>query len=215
MGDFQFQDRKEAGKLIARLLKKYKNENVVVYALPRGGVVTAVEVAKFLHVPLDLIITRKIGHPKQEEYAVAATGESEYVIGSKKEIKGIDRGWLNSAIEKQKLEIVRRKLKYLEGRSDSSARGKIAILVDDGIATGLTMRAAIAELKHRKPKKIIIAAPVVPQKTAEILSKESDTLVALEVAPESKFRGAVGAYYNQFPQVQDEEVVKILSEYKA
>lgn len=213
MGDTQFKDRREAGKLLALALKKYKKQNAVVYALPRGGVVTAVEIAKYLNAPLDLIIARKIGHPYQEEYAIAATAENGHIVGNKEELKDVDKKWLANAIKGQRLEVARRKSKYLKGRREIPASGKIAILVDDGVATGLTMRVGIAELKHKNPKKIVVAVPVAPKKTANILKKEADELIALEVVPENRFKGAVGAYYNEFPQVEDSEVIKIISEY--
>lgn len=207
----QFKDRSDAGKLLAQALKKYKNQDVVIYALPRGGVVTAYEIAKYLHAPLDLIIARKIGHPQNMEYAIAATAENGHIVGEERELKNVDKKWLEDAIKEQRDEAARRRLKYLGDRPEISIRGKIAILVDDGVATGLTMRVGILELRHKKPKKIIMAVPVIPRSTADALSHDVDELVALEIAPESKFKGAVGSYYDEFPQVEDSRVVAILS----
>lgn len=208
-----FKDRKQAGQLLARKLKKYKDKDVIIYALPRGGVVTALEIAKYLNAPLDLIITRKIGHPHEPEYAIAASAENGHIVGNSRELKSVDEKWLKQEIENQRLEAKRRRETYLQGRSEISAEGKIAILVDDGIATGLTMRAGIMELKHRHPKKIIVAVPVVPQTTAQILKKEISELVALEVPSDDTFLGAVSAYYDEFSPVEDEEVIAILKVY--
>lgn len=208
-----FKNRQEAGKLLAKKLKKYKGKDVVVYALPRGGVVTAVEIAKYLDAPLDLIITRKIGHPYNPEYAIAAIAENGDFIGSARELEVVDKEWLRKEIEHQKLEAKRRREKYLAGRKEITAEGKIAILVDDGVATGLTMRAGIRELLHHHPKKIVVAVPVIPSNTAEIIKKEAGDLVALNIPSDSDFLGSVGAYYEDFSPVEDEEVITILKSY--
>ncbi|MEX2013080.1 MAG: phosphoribosyltransferase family protein [Candidatus Levyibacteriota bacterium] len=210
----RFRDRTEAGQLLAQKLKKYIGKDVVVYALPRGGVVTAVEIAKELHAPLDLIITRKISHPHSPEYAIAATAENGHIVGTRRELLEIDEEWLEGEIERQRKEAARRRKNYLHGREILSPQGKIAILVDDGVATGLTLRVGILELKHRNPSKLIVAVPVVPKSTAKILEKEADELVALEIPTDDNFLGAVSAYYESFPQVEDEEVIKTLDEHK-
>lgn len=209
----RFRDRKEAGKLLAAALSEYKGKKVVVYALPRGGVVTALEIAKYLDAPLDLIIARKIGHPDNPEYAIAAVAENGHMLGTEKELTSIDAMWLAEEIKKQRREAKRRREKYLKGRKEVSVKGKIAILVDDGVATGLTMRAGIVELRHRGPKEIIVAVPVVPQSTAEILKSEADRLVALSTPSDFEFLGSVGAYYDEFLPVEDEEVITILKRY--
>jgi len=198
--------------LLYRLLEKYKKKDVVVYALPRGGVVTAFEIAKHFRAPLDLIITRKIGHPQSPEYAIAATAENGHILGKEWELKSVGKEWLKKEVEKEKLEAKRRRKKYLKGRHEIDVEGKVAILVDDGIATGFTMRVGIMELRHRKPKKIVVAIPVIPKGTAKILSREADEVVALDIPSDDKFLGSVSAYYEEFPQVTDEEVVKILKE---
>lgn len=208
-----FKNRQEAGKLLAQKLKKYKGKNVVVYALPRGGVVTAVEIAKYLNAPLDLIISRKIGHPYNPEYAIAAIAENGDLIGSTRELELVDKEWLRKEIEHQRLEAKRRREKYLAGREEITAEGKIAILVDDGVATGLTLRAGIRELLHRHPQKIVVAVPVIPSSTAEIIKKEAGDLVALNIPSDNDFLGSVGAYYEDFSPVEDEEVITILKAY--
>lgn len=201
--------------MLAKALKKYKGKDVVVYALPRGGVVVGVEIARELHAPLDLVIARKIGHPYQPEYAIAAIAEKGHIVGVQKELKAVDQEWLQEEIERQRKEARRRREKYLQGKSEIPVDGKIAILVDDGIATGLTMRAGIMELKHRHPKEIVVAVPVVPKTTADIIKKEAQgELVALEIPSDDAFQGAVGAYYDEFFPVEDDEVISILKAYE-
>ncbi|OGK33155.1 phosphoribosyl transferase [Candidatus Roizmanbacteria bacterium RIFCSPHIGHO2_12_FULL_37_23] len=206
-----FKNRIEAGLLLARKLNKYKGKNVVVYALPRGGVAVAAEIANYLNAPLDLIITRKIGHPYQPEYAIAATAENGHIVGESDVLASIDSEWLKKAVQQQRFEAKRRREKYLQGRKEISVKDKIAILVDDGVATGLTIRAGITELKHGHPEKIVIAVPVVSQSIANILKKESDELIALDIPADGEFLGAVGAYYDEFPSVKDEQVIAILN----
>lgn len=209
-----FKDRTEAGKLLAQKLEKYKDKKIVVYGMPRGGVVTALEIAKYLHAPLDLVIARKIGHPEASEYAIAAVAENGHIVTERNEIRGVDKDWFENEVERQKEEVARRKELYLQGRNMISLKGKIAILVDDGVATGLTLRVGIKELRHQKPAKIVVAIPVVAESIAKILEKEADELVALEIPSDYEFLGAVGAYYNHFPQIEDEEVIEILKSYK-
>lgn len=209
-----FKDRAEAGRLLAYKLKKYEGKNVVVYALPRGGVITALEIAKYLNAPLDLIITRKIGHPYNPEYAIAATAENGHIVGTERELKSVDEEWLKEEIERQRFEAKRRREKYLQGKAEVPVEGKIAILVDDGIATGLTMRVGIMELKHRHPKKIVVAVPIVPKTTAARLKDEAEELVSLDIPSDDAFLGAVGAYYGEFSPVEDEEVIAVLKAYE-
>lgn len=140
-----FKNRVDGGRKLADLLKKFKGKDVVIYALPRGGVVTAYEIAKEIQAPLDLIITRKIGHPYQPEYAIGAVAENGHSVFNKEEVAEIDENYLTSEAEKQKEEAKRRREIYLAGRKPIPYKGKVAILVDDGIATGLTMKAAIKE----------------------------------------------------------------------
>src|SRR3989338_6099232 len=135
----RFKNREEAGLLLSRKLRKYKNREVAIYAIPRGGVVTASIIAKNLNAPLDLIITRKIGHPRNPEYAVSAVSENGYLIKTN-ELESINPNWIKEEVKRQQQEITRRKETYLKGKNKVHAKGKIAILVDDGIATGLTTR---------------------------------------------------------------------------
>ncbi len=208
-----FKDRADAGKKLAHLLKNYKGQNAVVYALPRGGVIIGAAIAKALHLPLDLIIARKIGHPYQSEYAIGAVAENGHSVFTK-EITDNNRTYIANESAKQQEEAKRRREVYLAGRKPIPCEGKIAILVDDGIATGLTIRVGIMELKHRHPKKIVVAVPVVPKTTADLLKKEVNELVALNIPSDDAFLEAVGAYYKDFPPVEDEDVIKIMKRYK-
>ena len=205
-----YRDREEAGELLANKLSDYKDQDVVVYALPRGGVITAAVIAKALDATLDLVLVRKIGHPYQPEYAIAAIGESGDVVANEREIAQVDAGWYEQEKKRQQKENTRRRKEYLHGRAPISAAGRTAILVDDGVATGLTLRAGIRELCHLRPDKIIVAVPVIPSTTAEIIREEADELVALEIPSGGAFLGSVGSYYDHFPSVVDDEVIELM-----
>ncbi len=205
-----YRDRHEAGEKLAQALLSYQGQDVVVYALPRGGVVPGKAVAQALHAPLGLIITRKIGHPYNPEYAVCAIAEAGEMVCNEEERAAVDPDWLATAVERERAETERRRHRYLEGRPPLPATGKIAIIVDDGIATGLTMRAAIRQVRAQQPRQIVVAVPVMPKETAEVLSSEADAVVALDI-PDT-FLGAIGAYYARFEQVSDEEVVRVLND---
>lgn len=205
----QFKDRTYAGKELAIRLHKFKGEEAVVYALPRGGVVVAAEIAKAIGAPLDLIITRKIGHPYQNEMAIAAVSEDGHIIIDPSYKHLSKTGWFLEAVEKEEAEAKRRRETYLKDKKPISCSGKIALLVDDGIATGLTIKAAVKELKlHYHPKKIIIAVPVVPSEIVRELEADGVEVIALKI-PED-FLGAVGSYYQSFPAVSDEKVISLL-----
>src|SRR6266550_4282235 len=156
----RFTNRIQAGQLLAQKLLPYR-DNAVVYALPRGGVEVAAEVARALQAPLELIISRKIGNHSNPEYAVCAVTETGPLICNEYERSNLDPTWLKQAERAERAEAKRRREVYMAGRKPISAKGKTAILVDDGVATGLTMRAAAAEVKAQQPKQLIIAAPVI------------------------------------------------------
>ncbi len=205
----RFTDRKSAGKQLADVLFiKYKGEESVVYGLPRGGVVVAFEVAKKLKAPLDLIITRKIGHKFQPEYAIAAVSENGHVVGNGSKIEDNDKSWFENEVQKEKLEAQRRREVYLKRRKKPKFFGKIAIIVDDGIATGLTILTAISEIKQRHPKKIVVASPVGSKDTVKELQKMVDKVIILRTP--SDFY-AIGAFYDNFEQVTDEQVTTVLT----
>lgn len=214
----QFKTRTHAGKLLAEALvktlnQKYPGQNAVVYALPRGGVPLGVEIASAAQLPLDLIIPRKIGHPSNPEYAIGAVSEGGDIICNDNELANVDTDWFERERNNEITEAKRRRQHYLDGRDSPSVKGKIAILTDDGIATGLTMRAAILDIKRREPEKIIVAIPVIPADTAKLLSTEVDDVVALLIEPE--YQGSVGSYYQYFYQLCDEEVIRLLEKFDA
>lgn len=201
-----FYDRTEAGRLLADKLAEYKN-NCVVEVIPRGGVVVGAEIARILKVPVDLVLVRKLGHPSNTEYAVCAVTE----IGEKCNEAGItvmDKGWLEDRKKEERQEIARRKEVYLKGRMGVDIKGKTVILVDDGVATGLTFLAAVDELRKREPAKIVAALPVMPAEFEESLKKIVEEIVCLNI--DKYYLGAVGAYYTSFPQVTDEEVMRLM-----
>lgn len=206
-----FNNRVDAGKKLAGFFNHINGRNLVVYALPKGGVVVGAEIAKALQAPLDLLITRKIGHPFNPEYAIGAVAENGHSVFNKDEVLGIDESYLTSESEKQKQEAKRRREVYLGGRPPISCKGKTAILVDDGIATGLTMKAAFKELQiHYNPVKIIIAVPVAPSDVVNELSKMGAEVFSIITTKE--FLGAIGAYYQDFSSVEDQDVISIMKE---
>lgn len=205
-----FADRRDAGKELAKLLEKYKGQKVIVYALPRGGIVLAKEIADALHAPISLILAHKIGHHYHQEYAVAAISESGHIVGNQSELHALGPVWLEREKTRQMEEIKRKRSLYLKDKKDPPLKDTIAIIVDDGIATGLTMQAGILELKDKHPKKIIAAVPVAPKSTADKLKGMVDEFIGIIVPEDYQFFGAVGAYYEDFSQVEDDEVIAIL-----
>lgn len=205
-----FEDRQSAGSQLAEKLKAYQGKEAVVYALPRGGVVLGFEVARRLGIPLDVVITRKIGHPYNPEYAVCAIAEQGEMVCNEKERAGLDPAWLEKASAKEQQEIQRRRQTYLGGRMHIPARGKTAIVVDDGAATGLTIVAAIKSLRKENPTSVVAAVPVTPHEVVLLLQSVADEVAVLR--DEQFFLGAVGAYYKNFPQVSDEEVISLLKQ---
>jgi predicted phosphoribosyltransferase len=202
-----FIDRLDAGKKLAQALSKYKSKPLVVYALPRGGVVLGVEVARALKAPLDLIVVRKIGHPYHPEYAIGAVAEDGYVVTNPDEVARLDTRWLELATAAELEEAQRRRRVFLQGRTPIEVKDKIAIIVDDGLATGLSMSAAIHEIRCRGPQKVVVAVPVAAAETVDKLKPYVDELVVLYI-PE--WFGAVGAFYQRFDQVSDGEVVALM-----
>lgn len=205
-----WEDKVEAGQELAKKLEHYRGKHAVVYGLPRGGVVVAAEVAKALNAPLDVIISRKIGHPFNPEYAIGAVTETAEVVTSEVEVQELGEKWLEGAIAKEMTEAKRRRKLYTNQREQISAKNRIAIVIDDGIATGLTLEAAIKQLKKEKPAKIVVAVPVVPDDIAAELETEVDELIYLQ--REKEFFGSVGSYYQRFEQTEDQDVIDILEE---
>ena len=201
-----FNDRQEAGKELAKKLASYRGKDAVVLALPRGGVVPAYEIAHALGLPLDIVAVRKIGAPGNPEYALGAIDEQGTRLMGEA-AGGFDKAWLNEEAGQQRAEAKRRAQLYRGKRPAFALSGKTVILVDDGIATGLTMRLAVKVVREQKPKKIVVAVPVAPEDSLEALKKEAEVIV---LEPPSEFLGAVGAHYIRFDQVTDAEVIALL-----
>ncbi len=213
-----FKDRKEAGELLAKAIKERLNGDLkepVVVAIPRGGVVVAEPIAKALKAPIDLVIPRKIGAPFNPEFAVAAITEEGTVFlnpNLSPELMlrlGITEDYLKEQALKELQEIRRRKEKYLSGLGKIEKEGRDVILVDDGIATGLTVKAAIASLRKENPRRIILAVPVMPRDKVREFEGIVDELIVLYAPVDFS---AVGQFYYDFSQTTDEEVIEILKE---
>ena len=205
-----YKDRRDAGLELAYSLKDYKDrEGVIVLALPRGGVVTGYEIASYLKCPLDIIIIRKLGFPGEPELAIGAVSETGAVVLNESIISsgGVSEEYIENEISSKKAEIERRVNLYRKGRGIPDLKGKIIILVDDGVATGATMKAAISTLKMEGIAHLVAALPVAPPETAGELRHMVDEFICLETP--YYFR-AVGAFYQDFIQVSDEEVAEIL-----
>jgi len=205
-----YKDRSDAGAQLSLMLKEYKNkEGVLVLALPRGGVVTGYEIACYLNAPLDVIIVRKMGFPGQPELGIGAVSETGTVVLNQFIIStyGVPSDYIVREVSRQKEEISRRVKLYRRGKELLALKGKIVILVDDGVATGATMKAAITTLKEEKLTNLIVALPVAPPDIADELKQMVDEFVCIETPIDFT---AVGAYYHDFTQVSDEEVVELL-----
>ena len=205
-----FKNRSDAGKKLAERLWRYKNSNAIVLALPRGGVVVGYEIARLLGLPLDIVVARKIGHPQNPEYAICATDEKGTFLCNEAETRLVDQDWLKKEIERQRKEAKRRISVYRGGKKPFPITDKVAIIIDDGIATGLTMRLAIKATRGQKPERIIIAIPVAPSDIVREFRREVDEVVVLE-SPED-FMEAVGAHYREFEQVKDDTVIRLALE---
>lgn len=202
-----FKDRIEAGQKLVKILEEFKNSNAIILALPRGGAIVGAEISKALNLPLDIIITRKIGSLESEEYAIGAIDIDGDGVWNEKELKYVDKDWLKQEIEKEKAEAKRRLEAYRKGKQALDIKNKIVILVDDGIATGLTMKAAVKYAKKLGSQRVVVASPLAAKESTEELSKEAEIKI-LETPP---YFWAIGQFYENFPQVEDEEVIKILS----
>jgi putative phosphoribosyl transferase len=211
MNDHVFGDRTQAGRQLAAALAQLPLSDPVVLALPRGGVPVAAEVALALHAPLDLLIVRKIGAPGKPELAVGAIAEGTDAAVVDRETlaaTGASQAYVDRQARVERQEIARRRALYLQGRPPLAVEGRTVIVVDDGLATGSTARAAVRALRARKPARVVLAVPVAPPEAVAELQAEVDELVCLST-PE--FFGAVGVHYADFRQVGDEEVIAALA----
>jgi putative phosphoribosyl transferase len=208
-----FSDRVEAGKRLASALTDFAGKNGIVLAIPRGGVVVGYEIAKALSLPLDVIIPRKIGAPDNPELAIGAMTEDGTIILDDNLITyiGVQRDYIKAESERQKHEIERRLKLYRQNEPYPSLKGLDVVIVDDGIATGSTMKAALASVKNRGASTVTVAVPVGPPSTIKELKKQADRVVCL-YAPE--YFQAIGQFYTDFNQTTDEEVIQLLKQSK-
>ncbi len=209
-----YKDRVDAGKILAKQLEKYSNQNPLVLGLPRGGVVVASEVAKTLHAPMDVVIVRKIGAPHNSELAIGAIAEDHIIMLDNRTIEtlGIAEGDLKESIDKEEKELERRLGLYRESRPLPTMDDRLVILVDDGLATGFTGLAAIKVVKKQRPKKLFFALPICAYESRALVEAYVDSLICLLTPPRLS---SIGAYYENFSQVSDEEVVNLLRESRA
>ncbi|MFP4536692.1 MAG: phosphoribosyltransferase [Dichotomicrobium sp.] len=207
-----FRDRREAGRKLGDALGDYRGKNVIVLALPRGGVPVGAEVASALDAPLDVLLVRKIGVPWQPELAMGAVidGAEPVIVRNEDiiELSGVSEEDFAAASRAQLREIEHRRQRFTGNRARADVADRTAIIVDDGIATGATVRAAIRGLRRDKPERIVLAVPVAPPSTVEELSDEVDDVVCLETP--AAFR-AISLYYREFNQVSDDEVARVLA----
>lgn len=208
----RFHDRTEAGKLLAAQLGEYADRSDVwVLALPRGGVPVAYEIAEALNLPLDICLVRKLGVPGQPELAMGAIALEDVMVLNHEILNSLEipRVALQQVIENEKLELERRDRVYRENRPELDVQGKTVILVDDGIATGSTLRAAIATLRQKSPQAIVVAVPVAPLSTCQALGAIVDRIVCLNT-PERL--NSIGIWYSNFSQTSDQEVKHLLAQ---
>ncbi|MBS7543637.1 phosphoribosyltransferase [Ancylobacter oerskovii] len=211
-----FEDRIDAGRRLAATLAAYRSRRPVVLALPRGGVPVAAEIARSLAAPLDLLLVRKIGLPGHSELAIGAVvdGAAPLIVRNEALIRSAHVGEeaFQHVCRDELAEIERRRTRYLGGRTPVPVAGRVAIVVDDGIATGATVKAALRALRRREPAELVLAVPVAPAEAVAALRREVDALVCL-ATPEPF--GAIGRFYEDFGQLSDAEVIAILAQFPA
>jgi predicted phosphoribosyltransferase len=207
-----FADRAEAGRKLAPFLASYQPERPIVYALPRGGVAVAAEVASFLAAPLELLLVRKIGVPWQPELAMGAVvdGGAPVIVQNAEVLSmvSVSEEQFGEVCRQELAEIERRRQRYLGNLAWLDPKERVAIVIDDGIATGSTMTAALRAMRQHQPKKLVLAVPVAPRETIERLRGEADDVVC-PVAPDDF--AAIGFFYRNFRQLGDEDVISLLN----
>lgn len=205
----RFHNRQDAGRKLASILVDYSAEQPIVLALPRGGVPVAYEVARALHAPLDVWVVRKIGVPWHPELGLGAVAEGGYIHRTEEIIQsvGISADQLERAIETKRREVEERVRRFRGDRPSPALRGRTVLLIDDGIATGGSVRAAIVSIRAQQPRKLVLAVPVASPDTIEALAPGVERIISL-LAPPDLY--AIGLWYEDFSQVSDEEVVRLL-----
>jgi putative phosphoribosyl transferase len=199
-----FHDRIAAGRLLAARLQKYQNVPGVILAVPRGGVPVAYPVAKELVFPLDVVLTKKIGHPANKEYAIGAASLSDYFVVQHRDVTP---DYIERELKSIRTRLKEMYLKFMGAKTPESLEGKTVIVIDDGMATGNTLLATVKLLRCGMPAKIVVAVPVAPKDAVAKLSREADEVI-VELIPEVFF--GVGAFYENFNEVSDEEVISYL-----
>lgn len=206
----RFKDRMDAGEHLADLIKVNNPQNTVVLALPRGGIPLGICVSKKCQIPLDVVLAKKIGHPMQPEFAIGAVAEGGEPILNTDIL--VEPDWINHELKDIRKETKRRRKLYDEVIKKQTLKGKDVIIVDDGIATGMTMFAAIEAVKEQEPNRVTVAVPIMPRDTFKQIEDRVEEVISIEI-PE-QFLGAVGAYYEDFPQISDQEVQELLENHK-
>jgi predicted phosphoribosyltransferase len=206
-----FEDREDAGRRLAERLASYADERPVVFALPRGGVPVGAEVSRSLNAPLEVIVSRKLGAPDQQEFGIGAVAPGGVRVLNERAVAslGIEKDYLDRVSAREAAEVTRRMRLFRGDRPYPDLVGHTAILVDDGLATGVTAHAALLALRRLRPLRLVLAAPVCALQTAELLRPETDELIFLLTPPDLR---AVGLWYRNFEQVPDEEVIRLLEE---
>jgi predicted phosphoribosyltransferase len=206
----RFRDREDAGRQLAERIVELRYEDPIVLALPRGGVPVGYEISCSLEAPLDVFISRKLGAPGRPELGIGAVAQGGVRVLSARTVKALDipREYIERVAERETTEIERR-LRLLRGdRPEPEVQGRTVILVDDGLATGVTAWAAIRALTERDPRRLVLAVPVCAEQTTEAISSEVDELVCLETPSDLL---AISLWYRNFEQVSDEEVIELLN----
>ncbi|CAN5594809.1 phosphoribosyltransferase [soil metagenome] len=204
-----FKDRRDAGLRLAGRLSEYRDEDAVILALPRGGVPVGYEVARALNVPLDVFVARKLGAPGQPELAIGAVASGGVRLVNERVVweLGVSEDWIEAVTEKELAEVGRRMRRFRGEKPEPEVGGRTVILVDDGIATGMTVKAAIRAIREKGPRRIVLAVPVCAEVTADALALEVDELICLQTPADLQ---AIGFWYENFRQLDDEEVIELL-----